>query len=228
MNRSLAIQQLGELIQKNKRPHPQRVAVDGIDAAGKTTLADELAEYLRQKGQHIIRASADSFQNPRKVRRQRGEFSPEGFYLDSYDYHALINSLLKPLGPGGNLTYRTASFDLQNDLPLEPAWQTAAQDAILLLDGIFLLRQELRNFWEFSLFVQASFETTLQRALLRDRFLGSPEVIRERYLRRYLPGQQLYLNQAYPEKKADVVLINDHPEDITLLIRSDLQARAGA
>jgi hypothetical protein len=37
--------------------HPVRVAVDGIDAAGKTTLADELALLLTSRGRIVIRAS---------------------------------------------------------------------------------------------------------------------------------------------------------------------------
>jgi uridine kinase len=40
-------------------PHPTRVAIDGVDAAGKTTLDDELAEVLRERGRGVIRASID-------------------------------------------------------------------------------------------------------------------------------------------------------------------------
>src|ERR1700727_2777026 len=37
--------------------HPLRVAVDGGPAAGKTTLADELARLLRTRGRQVIRAT---------------------------------------------------------------------------------------------------------------------------------------------------------------------------
>jgi uridine kinase len=40
---------------------PLRVAVDGPPAAGKTTLADELALLLRTRGREVIRASTESF-----------------------------------------------------------------------------------------------------------------------------------------------------------------------
>ncbi len=39
--------------------HPLRVAVDGPPAAGKTTLADELALLLRIRGREVIRASIE-------------------------------------------------------------------------------------------------------------------------------------------------------------------------
>jgi uridine kinase len=41
--------------------------------------------------------------------------------------------------------------------------------------------------------------------------LGGPSVVRERYERRYLPGQRLYRVIAEPELAADVVIDNDDP-----------------
>jgi hypothetical protein len=41
--------------------HPTRVAIDGPDAAGKTTLANELALVIAAMGRTVIRASIDGF-----------------------------------------------------------------------------------------------------------------------------------------------------------------------
>jgi uridine kinase len=43
LSRKQAVDQLAALVAAIRLPHPVRVAIDGIDAAGKTTLADELA-----------------------------------------------------------------------------------------------------------------------------------------------------------------------------------------
>jgi len=51
------------------------VGIDGPDAAGKTTFADNLAEHMSLP---VVRVSIDSFHNPAAVRKQRGELSPEG------------------------------------------------------------------------------------------------------------------------------------------------------
>ncbi len=49
------------------RPHPVRVAIDGVDAEGKTTLADELRCALAQgAGSPGDQGSIDGFHNPRK------------------------------------------------------------------------------------------------------------------------------------------------------------------
>jgi uridine kinase len=42
MTREQALHQLVGILVSRIHPHPLRVAIDGIDAAGKTTLADEL------------------------------------------------------------------------------------------------------------------------------------------------------------------------------------------
>jgi len=47
MKRSSMINQLSTAIQGIPCPHPLRVAVDGVDASGKTFLADELVQRLK-------------------------------------------------------------------------------------------------------------------------------------------------------------------------------------
>ena len=69
--------------------HPVRVAIDGIDASGKTTLANELTVSLQATGRPVIRASIDGFHRPRSERYRRGPTSPEGYYFDAFDYVAL-------------------------------------------------------------------------------------------------------------------------------------------
>src|SRR3989442_9797539 len=94
-----------------EQPHPLRVAIDGPDAAGKTTLAQELRALLQAHRRPVIRASIDGFHNPARTRYRRGATSPEGYYYDSFNYQALTESLLAPLGESGSLQYRSAVFD---------------------------------------------------------------------------------------------------------------------
>lgn len=53
-----------------------RIGIDGVDGAGKTIFADELAEVLRAAGQKVVRVSIDGFHNPREVRYVRGRSFP--------------------------------------------------------------------------------------------------------------------------------------------------------
>jgi uridine kinase len=212
MDRQEFIQGLARRITSLIRPHPVRVAIDGVDAAGKTTLADELAAHIERAGRPVIRASVDGFHNPAVVRRRRGAESPEGYFLDSFNYPALLDALLRPLGHGGSRRFSRAVFDVRRDQPVDLPLERAEPNAILLLDGVFLLRPELREHFDFSVFLRAAFEVTVARAERRDvELFGSPELVRRRYLTRYVPGQRLYLSSAEPERSASVVVDNNDP-----------------
>ncbi len=128
-----------------------RVAVDGVDGAGKSTFADELAEALAPSGRQVVRASVDDFHRPRDLRHARGRDSPEGFFEDSYDHERLAELLLDPLGPGGSRRLRRKAFDHRTDTPVHAPEEVAAADAVLLLDGIFLHRDELAGRWDLSI-----------------------------------------------------------------------------
>ncbi|HEX8845992.1 MAG TPA: hypothetical protein VF791_15180 [Pyrinomonadaceae bacterium] len=214
MKRSHLLDYLVGRIIRIEQPHPVRVAIDGPDAAGKTTLAHELVAPLQAHGRPVIRASIDGFHNPARIRHQRGGTSPEGYYLDSFNYQALTESLLAPLGPGGSRQYLRAVFDYRTDSEVRLPAQVAEEDAILLFDGVFLLRPELFEQWDFTIFVEAAFETTLGRAEQRDELLfGSIGEVRERYLKRYIPGQKLYMAESRPRERADVVVDNNDPQN---------------
>src|SRR5688572_29261041 len=119
MTRTEILDQLAASIAAVRRDHPTRVAIDGVDGAGKTTPADELVAPVRRAGRAVIRASVDGFHNPRAVRYVRGPDSPEGYFLDSFDYATLKRELLDPLGPQGDAGFRTAAFDYRVDRPAE-------------------------------------------------------------------------------------------------------------
>jgi uridine kinase len=208
MTRDALITALADLIAP---PGIRRVAVDGPDAAGKTTLADELAERLDSR-RAVIRAGVDGFHHPGAVRRRRGSLPPEGCYHDTFDYAAVRHAVLDPLGPTGDRRYRTAVFDHGTDQPVDQPPRTAPDDALLIFDGVFLLRPELRRDWDIAVFVDIAEDETLRRALVRDAAaMGGPDEVRTRYDRRYLPAQRLYRADAHPEQAADVVIRNDRP-----------------
>lgn len=217
MTRDSLLSELARAVGATSRDHPIRVAIDGVGASGKTVLADELAESLVSAGRVVIRASIDGFHRPRDQRYARGDVSPEGYLDDSFDYDAVKSCILVPLGPGGDLRYRTAVYDFRTESPVESSELSAEPDAVLIFDGIFILREELRKFWDFSVFVDTGFDVTLKRALSRDLALfGSEQAVRERYERRYIPGERLYLERHHPFDHADVIVRNDDPVDAGL------------
>ncbi|MCR3749192.1 uridine kinase [Lentzea californiensis] len=179
------------------------VAVDGVDGAGKTTFCDALAEAVRSRGREVVRASVDDFHHPRAIRWQRGKTSPEGFFLDSFDYARFAGHLLTPFADGR--PFRRASHDLETDAYVDPPFEVASPDALLLVDGIFLHRDELVAHWDFSVFLDVAFEVSVARMAGRD---GSPSDPDDPRNRRYVEGQRLYLAACDPASRASLVV--DH------------------
>jgi uridine kinase len=219
--RSGCLETLAGLILRVERPHPVRVAIDGPDAAGKTILADELAPLLERSGRPVIRASIDGFHRPQAERIARGPESPEGFFEDSFDYPALRALLLDPLGPGGKREFRRRVFDFRTDQPVAAPTEVAPANAVLVFDGILLLRSELIDVWDFSVFVTVPFAETVRRAVTRDGPLfANREELLHRYAVRYVPGQQIYFRLAQPQAKADAVWFNEDPDRPHVQIRA--------
>jgi uridine kinase len=208
-DRDAVLARLADMIAAIRLPHVVRVAIDGVDAAGKTTLADELRLLLESGGRPVLRATIDDFHRPRAERHRRGPTSPEGYYRDSFDYDGLRRELLEPLGPGGSGRYRSRVFDLHADEPVGDPPAPTPVDAVLLLDGVFLLRPELNDLWDFRVVVEVDVDEGIRRALVRDEDLfGSPDEALRRYRNRYVPGQRLYLDEVDPVSLADVVVEN--------------------
>ena len=186
------------------------VAVDGPDAAGKTTLADQIAAACSVPA---VRASVDGFHRPRSMRYGRGELSAEGYYRDAFDHTALIAECLLPFRDGHDVV-TTATFDLSADQAGVRTSGAVPARAVLVVDGVFLLREELRDLWTLSVHLRVSPRVTLRRAVRRDldRF-GSVVEVERRYLTRYLPAQSLYQAEGDPESVAHVVVDNEDPDE---------------
>jgi uridine kinase len=204
---------LAEEIGSATTTHPLRVAIDGPPAAGKTTLGDELEVILRAQGREVIRATIDDFLFPRAQRYRRGQYSAEGCYFDAHDRDAMCRVLLDPLGPDGDRRFRTAVYDRETDTTLSLPAATAPADAVLLFDGVFLLRPELITRWDLSIFMSVTFERTVDRAQARNTALAGPTAgtaeIERSWRDRYIPSQQLYFAHARPADHADIIVHND-------------------
>jgi len=212
---------LSDLILQVHRPHPLRVAVDGIDAAGKTFLANRLVAPLEARGRPVMRASIDGFHRPRAERYHRGFSSSEGYYADSFDVDSLKSVLLSPLGPAGDRRCRLKIFDCHTDSPIHQAPHSISEDTVLLMDGVFLMRPELNASWDFRIFLQVDFDVALQRAIVRDQYLfGSSQAVKERYQQRYFPAQRFYLQKVQPCLLADVIVDNNDPDHPSIISAS--------
>ncbi|MSQ61420.1 MAG: hypothetical protein EXR43_02415 [Dehalococcoidia bacterium] len=211
--RARTLEYIAAFVTAVERPHPTRLAIDGWSAAGKTTLTDDLAGVLLQHKRPVIRASVDDFHRPTAERYARGGLPPEGYYLGSFDYITFRTALLEPLGPGGGRRFRPRWFDRVNDVRFhnEPE-QVAEDNAIALIDGLFLFRPELHDVWDVRVFVDADPSSRLERGVQRELRWSDLEAAAERYRVRYLPGGAIYARQVRPLEIAHLTVDNTELE----------------
>lgn len=135
------------------------VAVDGADAHGTATFADGFAAVFAEADTAVFRASIDGFRRPRTERNTDGD-TEEGLYRDGFDYSTFRRVLVEPFRDGAQTSattgFQLAAFDVDRDAPRESEWVTAPRDAVLIVDGPFLLRPELRGVWNWSVWLEAT------------------------------------------------------------------------
>lgn len=207
--------QVADRIEELAGGRPVLVGIDGVDGAGKTVFADELADVLQARRRPVLRASVDGFHNPRAVRYRRGRRSPEGFFLDSYDYQALRERLLDPLGPAGSRQIIHAIYDVATEQPVQVPSEAVGEDTVLVVDGIFLHRPELRAYWDLSVFLDVSFEVSIPRGAARGYGDPDPAAVSNR---RYVEGQRLYLARCQPHQQATFIIDNEQFDAPTVVL----------
>jgi uridine kinase len=187
------------------------VAVDGPTAAGKSTFADDLATELRKKGHDVFRASLDDFLKSRELRYAQGRDSAKGRYEDAYNYSVFRRVLVEPFGMNGSTGFVTAAWDEHRDRQIEPKWLSGPVDAMLVVDGSYLNRPELRGLWNASIWLDADAAVRQQRMLARDGIEpGTPRAERDE-------GAQKLYEKSKPREAATIVVDNtdpDHPRRV--------------
>jgi uridine kinase len=195
---------------------PRSVAITGMSCAGKTTLAAELATVIVGSGRPVVTVAYDDFHHPRERRHRRGRFSPEGYLDDAFDPMALRRLVLEPLASGTG-EIRTASYDLAADRPASREPVPVGPGTVVLVEGSFLLVSELAAEWDLAVLVVAEPARVLERGLVRDADLGTPDQVRELYLRRYLAAEALHQERDDTWDSADVVVDLTDPLEPRLL-----------
>lgn len=193
------------------------VGVDGRPGSGKSTFGDEVARHLRASGSTVIRSTTDSFHRPRTQRLRRGATSARGYFEDSHQVEVITDELLLPFSHG-SLSVRTAAFDEPTDRTVHEHAADLPSEAVLIFDGLFLQRTELKSLWDVVIYLEADHRcdlewlTYLTAKLPLDPTERAAELdhrLQRARWPRYRQGWQLYIDAADPRTAADVVVDNN-------------------
>ncbi|MFC6357343.1 hypothetical protein [Luethyella okanaganae] len=131
------------------------VAVDGVERSGKTAFADDLGAVFAERGHAVFRASLEFFHRSRAEQDAFGPDTPERYYGYGFDYSLLRRVLIGPFRLSGSTGFVTRAFDPARDARMVPKWETGPADAVLIVDGRFANRPELRDLWDYSILLDA-------------------------------------------------------------------------
>lgn len=163
---------------------PQFVALSGRDCAGKSTLAKDVHQQLSRLGLSVTLLSIDAFLIPRHLRTPS---TPEhiDYFENAFDYAALVKALE---------TIKNRGFSVEPN-----------SCNIVLVEGIFLLREELYHWWDLTIWVEVDTAVIMNRAIKRDKeYFGDEVTVRRVYENRCLPAQDYHVQRDLPKQNADI------------------------
>ncbi len=184
---------------------PVLVAVDGVDGSGKTTFAERLRTAYEAVGRPAVVVHLDDFHHPRAVRYRQGRDSPRGFFEDTTDLETFRRCVLDPIDRGGPAEIVAKAFDHAADRAVRPEPMMVPAGGVVIVEGMFLHRDDLAHRWDVSVFLDVPFSVSVARLAARDGSHPDPD---HPSLRRYVEGQRLYLARCTPAARATVVVDN--------------------
>ena len=123
------------------------------------------------------------------------------------------------------LSYSSRAFDLERDALVEPVFERANPGSVAILDASFLLREEVREWFDYRILVHTTFDNALRRGVNRDRdALGGDAEAERLYQQRYHAAQRIYFREARPFEHADAVFVNDDLGAPVLFTRVEIPA----
>ena len=183
------------------------VGISGIDGSGKTTLAKQVARELSESGLRVALIHADAWLSPPEI-RWNYENPAGNFYQQGLRLLELFEQLVLPLKRRGSIRLRT-ELTRQPENDHFPHTYDFRNVEVILLEGIFIFKQEFRPHFDLAVWLDTSFERALKRALRRNQEGLSEPGIRHDYHTIYFPAQRLHLSLDNPRATADLVIPNE-------------------
>jgi uridine kinase len=182
------------LIETRKRDGERLfVAIDGGAGAGKSMLARGIREHL--KSVSILRT--DDFFRPLNE-HPIAQLPAEKLYELYFPWERMCDEALIPLHRGETAHYQR--YDWSADRLLD--WVSVEPAEIVLVEGVFSSRPELRPMLDAVIFVEAPQAERLRRIFARDASSSTD------WITAWMSAEDWYLSQIRPQDIADLILLS--------------------
>lgn len=216
------VSNLSEIVDRAKHQLENKgtliVALEGKGCSGKTLVSRLLADALEDLKIKTSIMPIDNFCRP-KVERYRAD-CPEGeqVYRQNFDYE-LFDSLVAQAANNRRLSFEHSHLIAMTDRYEGQATYSMSRGGVLMVEGIFILRRHLTDFYDLKLFIELSDDEQLRRARDRDLLRGNtPKDIEFKYKRRYQPSYNLFLDEHRPDEACDLLVGQDFVQELMLKV----------
>jgi uridine kinase len=165
------------------------IAIDGAGGAGKSTLARQ----IKKKRSDAAIIGMDDFYRPEEASIRRTWTSQQG-YQNFFDWKRLQDQVLRPLQSGCSPAYQVYDW-ITNKLN---GWKDVALSPIMIVEGVYTIRPELRPFYHISLLVETPKDVCLNR--LRSR------TDKEGDIQMWRAAEDWYFANIEPQKNCDLII----------------------
>ncbi len=198
---------LNKIIGKYDSGKTMIVGIDGLGGAGKSAITELLKTQLQNSNYYPVVLHIDDFIYPRYIRYD--EFKEEWYcyYNIQWRYDYLIKEILLPVREGIEIDKQVELYEKENDLYILEQIKIP-QGSILLIEGIFLQRKEIKEYFDYMVYIELPKDIRLSRVINRDTYIGDDKDIKLKYERRYFPAEDKYIEEYCPAENADFVLEN--------------------
>ncbi|WP_246289104.1 kinase [Bacillus haikouensis] len=178
--------------------------IDGLGGAGKTTFAEKLRYELKLANCQASILHIDDCIVERRERYGTGKEEWYEYYFLQWNIEFLQKGLFQKLHQNfDSLTF--PFYDHQSGSITEKTINLAYH-AIILIEGVFLQREEWRDFFDYMIYIDCPNEMREERVLGRDVYLGDYQARLDKYRRRYWEAEEYYINEVNPISHADYVV----------------------
>ena len=180
------------------------IGIDGLGGSGKTTFAEKLQ---RQLGNAMF-FHIDDFIHPINIRYDDKVPEWEAYYYKQWRYDYVIKTILEPISKGLSVDDILEFYNKDSDQYIRKQI-TIPVGTKVIIEGVFLQREELRKYFDFVVYIDTDKNTRLARVLQRDSYIGTAEEIIAKYEQRYFPAEEMYVQEYDPVRLADQVITKD-------------------
>jgi len=198
---------INNIIELRKKLPCPLVGISGIDGSGKTYLAEQISKDLTSQGLHIALINVDQFHNPPEIRF--GKLNPgKHFYESAFDFERIFGQLIDPLRIHRRIDTNLEVTRLpENDFFNRHFFYEDID--VIILEGILLFKNTLKHRFDYKVWVDCSFRTSIQRALSRGQEGLDHEATLRDYEEIYHAAQKQHYSIDEPKASADYILVND-------------------